>query len=77
MASASISAGLRHEDAAEGKIVSVLADRDTLKLAMERTGIEDPAKLVDFSLRLLTEPDPSAEFAREMRGSLSGFDLDV
>ncbi len=58
-------------------LVPVKVRDDTLALAMERSGFDDPAALVEFSLRLLIEPDPSAEFARASRGSLSDFDLRI
>ena len=50
---------------------------DTLKLATQRTGINDAAELVEFALRLLTSADPSADFARERRETMPGFDLDT
>jgi hypothetical protein len=61
----------------DGTTASVPVDRDTLKRAVERTGIADPTELVDFALRLLSEADPSADFARRARGTLPDLDLDV
>lgn len=57
--------------------VPVIVDRALLRLAVERTGIADAAALVEFALRLLTEPDPSAEFAEQTRGTLPDLDLDI
>jgi hypothetical protein len=59
------------------KVTSVEVDCDALHLAMERTGIDDPAELVAFAVGLLLAPDPSADFARATRGSMPGFDLDI
>jgi hypothetical protein len=59
------------------KVTSVEVDQETLHLAMERTGIDDPAELVAFAISLLLAPDPSADFARATRGSMPGFDLDI
>lgn len=59
------------------KVTSVEVDQEALHLAMERTGIDDPAELVAFALGLLLAPDPSADFARSTRGSMPGFDLDI
>nr|WP_294517144.1 hypothetical protein [uncultured Rhodopila sp.] len=59
------------------KVTSVTVDREALHLAMERTGIDDPAELVAFAVGLLLAPDPSADFARATRGSMPGFDLDI
>jgi hypothetical protein len=58
-------------------VINVPVNKYLLRLAMARTGIEDSGELVLFALRLLTDPDPSDDFIREMRGSLPGFDLDV
>jgi len=71
-----IAAGKGPEMAA-GKMIRVAVDCETLKLAMALTGLSDPTELVEFALGLLTAPDPSADFARQSRGSLPGFDLDV
>nr|WP_294517137.1 hypothetical protein [uncultured Rhodopila sp.] len=59
------------------KVTSVEVDQEALHLAMERTGIDDPAELVAFAVGLLLAPDPSADFARAARGSMPGFDLDI
>ncbi len=58
-------------------LVPVKVRADTLDLAMERSGFDDPAALVEFSLRLLIASDPSAAFARASRGSLPEFDLNL
>jgi hypothetical protein len=60
-----------------GRSVTVKLRADTLTLAMERSGFADPAELVEFALRLLIAPDPSADFARASRGSLPDFDLTI
>ncbi len=73
---ARIAAGKGPEMAAD-KITRVAVDRETLQLAMARAGLSDPTELVEFAPGLLTAPDPSADFARQSRGSLPGFDLDV
>lgn len=64
-------------DVTAKKVTQVAVDREALKFAMERSGIDDPVKLVNFALRPLTSPDHSAAFARETRGSIPGFDLDI
>ena len=61
----------------EKSVASVPVDCDTLRLAMERTGLEDPAQVVAFALRLLTQADPSAEIAQAARGSLPELHLDI
>lgn len=58
-------------------VAYVAVDPETLKLATERTGINDPVELVKFALRLLVDADPSADFARASRGTMPGFNLDV
>jgi len=63
--------------ATDAGFISVPVGRALLHLAAERTGIADAASLVDFALRLLTGPDPSAEYARQMRGTLPDLDLDI
>lgn len=62
---------------AEKPVASVIVDSETLRLAMERTGLADPARVVEFALRLLSEADPSADIARAARGSLPGLHLDI
>jgi len=59
------------------EFIDVPVNKYLLRLAMARTGIEDYGELVVFALRMLTDPDPYEDVARELRGSLPGFDLDV
>ena len=59
------------------EVTRVAVDRETLRLAVKRTGIQNPVELVEFALRLLVAADPSASFAQAMRGHLPGLDLDV
>ena len=56
---------------------AVSVEPDLLRAAMERTGIDDPEELVSFALKLLLEPDSSADYSRRTRGANPGFDLDI
>jgi hypothetical protein len=43
--------------------VAVPVNLETLNLAIEQTGVEDPAQLVEFALRRLTDHAPSNDWA--------------
>lgn len=49
---------------------TVRVDHETVRRAVDLTGIEEPDELVDFALRLLVDADPSADYARGMRENL-------
>ena len=51
------------ENPAVEATVSVLVNREMLQRAMDLTGVDNAAQLVEFALHLLADPDPSASDA--------------
>ena len=58
-------------------VIQVPVDLDSVRLATERTGINNSGDLVESALRLLTSADLSADLARERQGAMPDFDLDT